>query len=130
MKIKIAIFVLFVCSQVAAAQDAPPNAKPGKCYAKCLMPDKNETLGSEEKPNLIRAGGVTEWREVLCGEKISSETVRKIQESLFAFGYGSGVPDKIMNANTKAALTKFQQDKGLPIGNLDLETLSALGIHY
>jgi hypothetical protein len=33
-----------------------------------------------------------------------------------------------MGSKTKAALTKFQQDKGLPVGNLNIETLKALGV--
>jgi len=45
-------------------------------------------------------------------------------------GYEPGPSDNIMGARTKAALTKFQKDKNLPVGNLDLETLKALGVNY
>jgi len=33
-----------------------------------------------------------------------------------------------MGARTKAALVKFQKENGLPVGQLDFETLKALGI--
>jgi hypothetical protein len=37
-------FLLFGFTLVTQAQDAPPNAQPGKCYAKCLIPDQYETV--------------------------------------------------------------------------------------
>ena len=45
-------------------------------------------------------------------------------------GYDPGPSDNIMGTRTKAALTKFQQDKALPVGNLDFDTLKALGVNY
>jgi peptidoglycan hydrolase-like protein with peptidoglycan-binding domain len=56
--------------------------------------------------------------------------VRQIQAALVKAGYEPGPTDNIMGARTKAALTKFQKDKGLPVGNLDFETLKALGVNY
>jgi len=47
---------------------------------------------------------------------------------LNARGYNVGAADNQMGAKTKAALVKFQKDNGLPIGNLDYETLKALGV--
>ena len=79
---------------------------------------------------LVRQGGFTEWREVLCGEKLTGYTVRQIQDALRKAGYYKGTSDNTMGASTKAALVKFQQDKGLPVGNVDFETLKALGINY
>jgi peptidoglycan hydrolase-like protein with peptidoglycan-binding domain len=43
-------------------------------------------------------------------------------------GYDPGPEDNIMGSLTKAALTKFQKDKGLPVGNLNVETMKALGV--
>ena len=34
----------------------------------------------------------------------------------------------VMGPQTKAALAKFQKDKGLPVGNLNMETMKALGV--
>jgi len=34
-------------SFTASAQDYPPNAEPGKCYAKCIIPDEFENITEE-----------------------------------------------------------------------------------
>ena len=83
------------------------------------------------KHKLVKAGGFTEWREVLCNEKVQmGYTVRQIQQALKDRGYDPGTLDNAMGARTKIALQKFQRDKGLPQGSLDMETLKALGINY
>jgi len=33
-----------------------------------------------------------------------------------------------MGSKTRAALVKYQTDNGLPVGNLNIETLKALGV--
>lgn len=193
----------------------PPNAQPGKCYAKCYIPDQYETyteqvraipvavrqgsdadkqlpyetlpdrveiapattkwikrkgdsscLGTDPencfvwclvevpaqyqeikspppgkageetaiayttvtKRRLVKPGGFTEWREVLCGDQITSHTIGQIQQALLNRGYDPGPIDSKLNERTKAALTKFQKDNSLPVGNLDMETLKKLGI--
>jgi hypothetical protein len=79
---------------------------------------------------LEKPGGFTEWREVLCGERITGYTIGQIQRALKERGYYQGPIDNQMGGKTKTSLTKFQQDRGLPVGNLDFETLNALGIKY
>ncbi|MEO6037079.1 MAG: peptidoglycan-binding domain-containing protein, partial [Saprospiraceae bacterium] len=96
---------------------------------------RTETIPAEyttvTKYKLIKAGGFTEWREVLCNEKVQmGYTIRQIQQALKDRGYDPGTLDNAMGAKTKIALQKFQHDKGLPEGSLDLETLKALGIKY
>lgn len=84
------------------------------------------------KRKLVKAGGFTEWREILCDSDVTNYTVRQIQKALIDRGYdvGPAGTDNILGADTKAALQKFQKDNGLPVGNLDFETLKALGIQY
>jgi Putative peptidoglycan binding domain len=82
------------------------------------------------KRRLVKAGGFTEWREVLCDTKVTGYTIRQIQDALNKQGYDAGAADNVMGARTKAALTKYQKDKGLPVGNLDFETLKSLGVNY
>ena len=77
---------------------------------------------------MVKKGGFSEWREVLCGDKVTGATVRSIQRALKDRGYEPGPEDDIMGARTKAALTKYQADKGLPVGNLNCETLKSLGL--
>jgi hypothetical protein len=71
-----------------------------------------------------------EWREVLCGDKVFVLTIRQIQESLRKEGYYHDITDGVMNAQMKNALSKYQREKGLPVGYLDFETLDALSIRY
>ena len=82
------------------------------------------------KTRLVKKGGFTEWREVLCNDAVTQYTVRQIQEALRSRGYDPGPIDDIMGVLTKKALTKYQKDQGLPVGQLDFETLKSLGIRY
>jgi peptidoglycan hydrolase-like protein with peptidoglycan-binding domain len=66
----------------------------------------------------------------LCGDKVTGYTIRQIQQALKDKGYDPGPVDNILGSRTKAALTKFQKEKNLPVGNLDLDTLKALGVKY
>ncbi|MCC6281950.1 MAG: peptidoglycan-binding protein [Saprospiraceae bacterium] len=95
---------------------------------------RTETIPPEyiavTKRKLVKAGGFSEWREVLCEEKLTGYKISEIQMALKKAGYYTGTADNKMGAGTKAALSKFQKDKGLPVGNIDLETLKALGVNY
>lgn len=77
-----------------------------------------------------KAGGYTDWREVLCGAKLTTERIRMIQNALIAKGYSVGPAgaDNVFGEDTKVALRKFQADNNLPQGNLNMETLNALGV--
>lgn len=94
-----------------------------------------ETIPGEtvniEKTNLVSAGGFSEeWREVVCDTDLTAKLIAQVQRALLDRGYNVGPAgvDNILGSDTKEALKKFQKDKGLPIGNLDFETLKALGI--
>jgi hypothetical protein len=80
------------------------------------------------KRKLTKAGGFTAWKEVLCSDKIPEYTLQQVQVALNKAGYKVGTPDNRMGPATKAALEKFQKDKGLPVGNIGAETLKALGL--
>lgn len=83
------------------------------------------------KRKLVRKGGFSAWREILCGEKLTGYTIRQVQDALNALGYLKGVSETNLGPRTKAAIIQFQQDRELPAdGNLDFETLQALGVSY
>ncbi len=82
------------------------------------------------KRNLVRKGGFTEWREIVCGGDVTNEMVRSVQAALRSRGYDPGPADNVMGSRTKAALVKFQKENNLPVGQLDFETLKALGVNY
>ena len=79
---------------------------------------------------LVREGGYTVWTEILCASQTSSSTIRRVQRALSESGYNPGPADGILGLQTQTALKQFQTDKSLPIGNLNLETLTALGVKY
>ena len=56
--------------------------------------------------------------------------VRAVQRALRDRGYDPGPIDNVMGVRTKAALAKYQKDNGLPVGQMDTETMKALGIKY
>lgn len=80
------------------------------------------------KKVLVKKGGYQEWKEVLCEPMVTDNKISEIQNALKREGYDPGIIDNQMGGKTKQALIKFQQDKGLPVGNLNLETLKALGV--
>lgn len=77
---------------------------------------------------LVKAGGFTVWTEILCAEKTTSSKVRAVQQALSDAGYNPGPMDGVMGVKTQAAMAQYQTDKGLPVGNMNLETLKALGV--
>ena len=82
------------------------------------------------KRQLVSKGGMSEWKEVVCNSNVTPQLTRAVQDALRARGYNPGPSDNIMGESTKAALIKFQREQGLPIGQLDFETLKALGVNY
>ena len=91
------------------------------------IPAKYETVNRKQ---LVKKGGYTEWKEVLCVDKITSQIVRTVQAALRKAGFDPGPIDNILGPLTKAALVRYQKANSLPVGNLDIETLDALGIDY
>ncbi len=91
------------------------------------IPAEYSTLTTQR---LARQGGFTDWVEVLCGKKVTNAVVIQVQNALRARGYDPGPADNKMGPRTNAALMQFQRDNGLPLGNLNIETLRTLGIQY
>jgi hypothetical protein len=84
------------------------------------------------KRNLKTKGGYSEWKEILCDNKVNSLVVKQIQDALTKKGYSVGPrgSDNVMGLDTKTALVKYQKDNNLPVGNLNIETLKSLGVKY
>ena len=77
---------------------------------------------------LVRKGGYSDWKEILCASKLTTSKIIAIQTALKNSGYNPGPLDDVFGEQTKTALIKYQQDKNLPVGNLNIETLKALGV--
>jgi len=84
------------------------------------------------KRQLVKAGEYSDWREVLCDNKVTNYTIRQIQQALIDAGYdvGAAGADNVMGADSRAALMQYQKANNLPVGNLNIETLQKLGIKY
>lgn len=122
------------------------SADPEDCFLWCLVenPAHYRTIKIPNDPRQagevsyeyietktsIRKGGFTEWREVVCGDNISADLVRRVQNALLKNGYNVGKDgaNNVLGAETKTALVKYQRDNGLPVGQLDFETLKSLGV--
>lgn len=83
---------------------------------------------SVQEKRLIAKGGYTVWTEILCPSKTGNSQITAVQRALNNNGYNAGPVDGIMGVKTQTALKQFQTDKGLPVGNLNIQTLAALGI--
>lgn len=78
---------------------------------------------------LTKKRGWSQFVEVVCDSHRGDSRITSIaiQRALKKLGYKvsiSGVVDK----ETRAALTTYQKNHGLPVGNLNIETLKKLGV--
>ncbi|MEM9917845.1 MAG: peptidoglycan-binding domain-containing protein [Bacteroidota bacterium] len=73
----------------------------------------------------------TEWREVICNERVNTEIIQSIREKLLSDGY---VLDRYdgdrIDRDLREALKEFQRNHHLPIGQLDIATLNKLKIDH
>jgi len=121
------------------------SANPDDCLVWCLVKQDEEYIDLYEVVDtntikefkvskiditkLTEQGGHTEWKQVVCDNQITNNLSQNIQIALVDRGYiYTVVKGKRFNPETKAALIKFQRDNALPVGQLDYETLEALGV--
>ncbi|MEM6396854.1 MAG: peptidoglycan-binding domain-containing protein [Bacteroidota bacterium] len=74
------------------------------------------------------SGKFQDWTEVACPDEVTEVSIRDLQRALNRAGYDAGVADGIMGNRTRAALTKYQEDNNLPVGEMNLPTLRKLGL--
>jgi peptidoglycan hydrolase-like protein with peptidoglycan-binding domain len=66
----------------------------------------------------------------MASEEHNPQLVREAQQALKQKGFDAGAADGHMGPNTENAIKQFQQAQGIPqSGNLDQQTLSALGVN-
>lgn len=121
MKKNIFSFLLILGFGVNAqsqSNDRPANPQSGKCYAKCTMPES-----TTENPILA-------WEEVICADKITGYVISDIVNRLIDKGYKLNGSTTVLTKEIKVEISKFQKEASLPVGNLNLKTLDALGVRY
>lgn len=98
-----------------------------------IQKDQSSSILSNQYATIdkyINTPGIHIWSEIPCSENIDTDLILETQSALKALGYYQEVENGKFDSYTKLSITKFQMERGLPIGNLDLETLSSLGIRY
>ncbi len=119
------------------------SADPNDCLVWCLVEVPSEVktvlivkdtakikdfeMRSFEKRVLAQAGGVTELVEIVCEKEENVALFQQISTALVARGYLKAVQE-IKNDTLNSALIQFQKDKGLPVGNMNVLTMKALGV--
>jgi hypothetical protein len=94
--------------------NTPPNAIPGHCYVYC----KNE----DGSPN-------TEWLEIPCLQKMTETFIEEVVNKLKKDGsLASSFSSKTMTKDVYNAVCAYQAKHSLPVGNLNLPTLTHMGI--
>jgi hypothetical protein len=119
------------------------SADPNDCYVWCLVEVPSEKvvamivkdttkikafqMQSFEKNTLLETGGVTKLVEVLCENDENTSIFQNLSTALLRRGYLKATQNT-KNEVLIAALVQFQKDKGLPVGNINIKTLEALGV--
>lgn len=132
IRLLVLLLVCAIFSQVSMAQNskerAAPKPKPVKIQhstkvTKAPISTKEATVvKAETAPAAEVAPAATETPKTTMGK------ISQIQEALRVRGYDPGPSDNVLGAKTREALTKFQKDNNLPVGNLNVETMRALGV--
>ncbi len=91
-----------------------------------VIPAEYKTI---EYDHVADGGKFTRWTEILCAGDMTNSRIRNVQQALSDKGFNPGPIDGVMGGQTKAALQQYQEANKLPIGNLNIETLDALGIN-
>ncbi|HEY3242432.1 MAG TPA: peptidoglycan-binding domain-containing protein [Phycisphaerae bacterium] len=80
-----------------------------------------------EKSRQVAAGRM-EWQRVVCDANANAETANAVKVALAVAGYDPGPLNGERDESYRVALTAYQQDNGLGVGQLSYETLSKLGV--
>lgn len=93
-----------------ASSAVPPNPEYGKCYAKCKTDDGEQ------------------WEVIVCKADTTPELIKDMQYKLMELSFYSGEADGKMNTETREAIIEYQKANGLPVNNMNMQTMNALGL--
>lgn len=130
------ILLCITFGQVAMAQQSNMQASPKTTPKPVKMQPKNTSkptkAATTTNTNALKAetAPVTEVPPAAAPTPApTSGKISQIQEALRAKGYDPGPTDNVLGAKTREALMQFQKDNNLPVGNLNVETMRALGVN-
>jgi hypothetical protein len=90
------------------------------------IPEEFQTVSRRE----LLTEGKMEWKPILCETNVTHETIHSLQSALKDAGYDPGSIDGSLGRKTMAAVQAYQKEKGLPSGELTLETLRSLKVDF
>lgn len=91
---------------------------------------KNFEMQEVVVQTVTKKEGSTEWKQVVCQDKVTPELVSQLQQALkIKNHYPHALTGKI-DAQTKSALCQFQQENRLPVGQLDVKSMELLGVDH
>lgn len=132
VRLSLLLLACAIFSQVSMAQNSndrankkpkPVKIQPATKATKAPISTKETNAEkAETAPAVETAPAATETPKVTMGK------ISQIQQALRAKGYDPGPIDNVLGAKTREALAKFQKDNNLPVGNLNVETMRALGV--
>lgn len=88
------------------------------------IPEEFETVNKTTK----KTEGHLAWRQILCETNVTPDVVKKIQEALREAGVYKGPADGNLGPGTVTSIVSYQKAKGLPTGQLTMETLKSLKV--
>ncbi len=145
MKLIRTFLLMLLCvtfGQVAMAQQSNMQTNPKPKPKPVKMQPKNSSkptkAGATTTTNAVKAETTPVTEIAPATETVPAVTptpaptsgkISQIQEALRAKGYDPGPTDNVLGAKTREALMQFQKDNNLPVGNLNVETMRALGVN-
>ena len=88
------------------------------------VPAQYETVLKREKVT----EGHMEWRSILCETNTTPNVISSVQRALKMRGFDPGRIDGVIGTQTIDAIDRYQRSKGMPSGQLTMETLKSLNV--
>ena len=83
---------------------------------------------ADHERTVMVANSTIRWEHIVCEEKVTADTVNKVKTALAAAGYTPGPLDGQLAAADWNALTQFQKNNRIGVGELSYTTLVKLGV--
>ena len=90
------------------------------------IPETYQTISRTEKVT----DGRMEWQSILCETNAKPGVVSSLQQALKNAGHDPGPIDGVIGVRTMGAVKSYQRAKGLPEGQLTMDTLNSLGVKF
>jgi hypothetical protein len=111
-------------------QEVPAETKEIQCVKDTSLTKEFKFKTYNVQKRIPQSGSGVEWREVLCENNITNEIIQQLCNQLNTRGYQIENTKDSKNPKLRAAIVQYQKEKGLPVGELNLETLRSLGVKY